>query len=252
MRKSSILITVLCIAVIFLAGLAGYSSINKKPSDKKVNSTKKYEVNNASISESMGIKAYKIPLWQRRRTYSVKDFNKLFKEFRDYNKIKSANPYDNEGNYSAYDITPEDVKKELGCQIFKFNYTCDTFVIYKSKLFPIGMGSGGFGTVSINTCDFDKNGQKDLIYTFSWGSGMHRSQIGIYNLSQSKEVVLDFTQRDEDVILEKISDDKFNVYTADIVLMNESDLVHFKAVKKEKAAEIQSVDGKIKITKYNK
>lgn len=244
MRKSSILITVLCIAVIFLAGLAGYNSINKKPSDKKINSTEKNKVNKASTTQINDIKAYKIPLWQRKRTYSVTDFNKLFKEFQDYNKIKSE-------NYSAYDITPEDVKKELGCQIFKVNYTCDTFVIYKSKLFPIGRGFGGFGTVSINTCDFDNDGQKDLIYTYSWGSGLHRSQIGIYDLSKGKEEILDFIQRDEDVILEKLSDNKFNVYTADIVLLNESDLVHFNTVKKEKAAEIRSVNGKIKIKKYN-
>lgn len=214
--------------------------MNKKPSDKKVNNTEKNKVNKASNSEITGIKAYKIPFWQRKRIYTVKDFNKLFKEFQDYNKIKSE-------DYSAYDITPEDVKKELGCQIFKVNYTCDTFVIYKSKLFPIGRGFGGFGTVSINTCDFDNNGKKDLIYTFSWGSGLHRSQIGIYDLSKGKEEILDFIQRDEDVILEKISDNKFNVYTADIVLLNESDLVHFNTVKKEKTAEIRSVNGKITV-----
>ena len=251
MRKRFICILVLCIAVLFLLGLLAYCGASKKASDEKAGSTVKYEVDDASISEMMGIKAYKIPLLQRKRSYSADNFKKLLSKFNTFNNIKPDNQYDNEINYSEYDITPEDVKKDLNCQIFKINYSCDTFVICKSKLFLIGTGSGGYGTVSIKTCDFDKNGQKDLIYTYSWGSGLHRSQIGVYNLSDGKEEVLDFMIRDKDVVLEKISDTKFDVYIADIVFMNESDLVHFKTIKREKVATIQAVNGKIEVTKCN-
>lgn len=105
--------------------------------------------------------------------------------------------------------------------------------------------------VSVTTCDFDGNGQKDLIYTFSWGSGLHRSQIGIFDLSKEKEDLLNFVQFNKDIILEKILDNNFKVYIADISGKDELDLVHLKMLKQEHVADVQGKDGKTEVKQYN-
>jgi hypothetical protein len=203
-------------------------------------------------------KKYEIPYDNRKENYSAPDFKHLYSEYLKLNnaQLETSSENDKTGMskedklkyYTICDITPKEVKEEIGCQIFKVNYSCETYVVYKSKVFGIGLGFGGFGVVSLTTCDFDGNGQKDLIYTFSWGSGLHRSQIGVFNFSKEKEEWLDFVQMNKDIMLEKISDNNFKVYIADIDA-DELDFIHFKLSKQEQVADVQSRDGKTEVTR---
>lgn len=242
MRKRLISITALCIAILFLFGLNGCRNVSRSTT---------------LHSDLPEMKPYEIPLFQQKRSYSVDEFKKFLNEFNKLNNIKPENgtvemsDEDKQTFYSVYEITNKDIKKETGCQIFKVNNTCEAYIIYKSKLFHIGTGFGGYGILSIKTCDFDGNGHKDLIFTYSFGSGLHRSQIGIFNLFDEKEYTLDFQQMNKDIVLEKISYKKFNIYIADVALMKSLDYTHLKFTQKEKVAEVQKVDGKIAITKYN-
>lgn len=219
---------------------------------------KKEESSSSPILTS-GQKVYHIPSEQQKRSYSVEDFKQLYSDYLKLNSITLAtSPEDDKTEmskedklkyYSIYDITPKEVKKEIGCQIFKVNYSCETYVIYKSKVFPIGFGFGGMGIVSLTTCDFDGDNQKDLIYTFSWGSGLHRSQIGVFNFSDEKEEWLNFTQLNKDVMLKRISEDNFKIYIAEVVDM--ADFIHFKLSKKELVGEILRKNGRTEVTKFN-
>lgn len=206
-------------------------------------------------------KIYTIPLNQRKKSYSVLDFKKFYYEYLRLNKINLETSPENDKTemkkedqlkyYTIYDITPKNVKGEIGCQVFKVNYTCESYVIYKSKIFHIGFGFGGFGIVSLTTCDFDGNGQKDLIYTYSWGSGLHRSLIGIFDFSKEKEQQLDFSQLNKDIMIDKISNNNFKIYIAGISSAN-SDFTHFKLSKKEFVGDIKTINKKIKVTTYKK
>lgn len=214
----------------------------------------------STTSDLTNHKVYEIPTALSKESYSAQDFSTIFAEYLKFNNIKlNTSPEDDKTGmskeeklkyYTIYDITPQNVKEEIGCQLFKVNYTCETYVVYNSKIYSIGFGFGGFGLVSIETCDFDNNGKKDLIYTFSWGSGLHRSQIGVFNFSKECEELLDFQQMNEDTMLKKISDNSFNVYIAE-VSTEKLDYSNLKFTMKDKVAEVKTVDGKIGIIKYD-
>jgi hypothetical protein len=208
----------------------GYWGDNDKRGDLRIYASLK----NQNILKEF----YKIPADKIKKNYSVEDFESIYKEYLTQSgKIKTSL------TLKSYDITPADVKKELNCQIFKVNNNYDSYLIYKGELFEIGIGFGGFGVTSIKTCDFDANGQKDLVYTFSWGSGLHRSQIAIFDLSKKKETHLDFVQLMEDIQLVKISNNKFNIYNAELA-SKDSKLVF---AKKKLIAKLTSTKGNISI-----
>ena len=222
--------------------------------------TKKLEESKAPSLKFSEQKNYNIPVEQRKESYSVEEFKHLYSEYLKLNNVALATSPENDKTemskedklkyYTIYDITPKDVKEEIQCQIFKVNYSCETYVVYKSKVFSIGFGFGGFGVVSLATCDFDGNGQKDLIYTFSWGSGLHRSQIGVFNFSNEKDQWLDFTEMNKDIMLEKISDNNFKIYMAD-VSVDELDFIHLKLSRKEHVADVKKASEKIEVIRYN-
>ena len=204
-------------------------------------------------------KIYKRPSEQQKESYSVDDFKLLHSEYLKLNNMELLTSPENDKTemskesrlkyYTIDDITPKNIKEEIGCQIFKVNYTCETYIVNKSKVYAIGLGFGGYGVVNIETCDLDYDGHKDLIYTFSWGSGLHRSHIGIFNFAKEKEEWLDFQQMNQDIVLEKASDTNFKVYIAKISSEN-SDFIHLELSKQEQVAVVKSVDGKIEIIKY--
>lgn len=49
---------------------------------------------------------------------------------------------------------------------------------------------GGYGFVNAVPCDFDNDGNKDLLVASSWGSGMHRSIISVFNSVTKESTVL--------------------------------------------------------------
>jgi hypothetical protein len=216
-------------------------------------------VSTSTFANPFAEKTYRIPSEQQKEYYSVDEFKHLYSEYLKLNNreqistddnIKGMSSDDRIKYYSIYEITPEEVKKDIGCQIFKVNYTRETFVVYKLKMFQIGMTDYRPGVLDIETCDFDADGQKDLIYTFSWGSGMNHSEIGIYNFSKEQELWLDSWKMNYgSTILKKISDSHFKVYCVK-VSFNGYDYTHPKLSKKEYIAEIENISGKIGIMKY--
>ncbi|HEY5562319.1 MAG TPA: hypothetical protein VIK72_11300 [Clostridiaceae bacterium] len=222
---------------------------------------KKTVVSTSIIPSSSQQKIYEIPSQKQKTSYSIEDFKHLYSEYLKLNNIETETFPENDKTgisnedklkyYTIYEITPKNVKEQIGCQIFKVNYTCETYVVNKSKVYAIGIGFGGYGVVNIETCDLDADGKKDLIYTFSFGSGMHRSHIGIFNFSKEKEELLDFEQMNEDIMLEKKSDNNFKIYSAKVSSEN-LDFIHLELTKQEQVVDVKSVEGKIEVIKYRK
>lgn len=221
-----------------------------------VRSTAVGKISDKSLNEQ---KIYSIPTKLQKVHYSIEDFKQLLPRYEKINGVKAASTKENDKTgmakedkikyYTTAETTPAEVKNEIGCQIFKVNNSCETFVIYKAKLFKIGFGFGGLGVVNIATCDFDGDGQKDLLYTFSWGSGLHRSQIGLFNMLKMKENWLDFYLISKDIILKKINDKQFGVYIAETTNMKNMDFIDIKLSMKEHVADVKSNSGKIQVVK---
>ena len=87
------------------------------------------------------------------------------------------------------EITPDAVWKRLGVQVFQVKEGVrahETFVVKKLRVFPIGKGFGGQGVNSLCVADLNGDGRAELVYSFSWGSGEHRSQIGVFDVLAKK------------------------------------------------------------------
>lgn len=89
----------------------------------------------------------------------------------------------------CYNVTPLSVATETNIKIFKFSDSCISFALIDGEVFPICEYFGGFGFVNAVPWDYDKDGHLDLLIASSWGSGMHRSQISVFD-TRTKESIL--------------------------------------------------------------
>ncbi|WP_143191898.1 hypothetical protein [Paenibacillus sp. P46E] len=117
------------------------------------------------------------------------------------------------------DITPSDIWEQTGHQLFKnieATSSWDTFAVSEEKAVQIGMGFGGFGVTSAVPYDVNKDGTVDIVYAYSFGSGLHRSVIAWLDLQNSTEHIIsskpaqtDFRQYD---LILKTEDKQIEVY----------------------------------------
>lgn len=122
---------------------------------------------------------------------------------------------------SCYNITTDNLKS-LDVNIFKFEDECDTYMLYKDDIYYMGASFGGYGFINAVTCDFDNNGVADILFTHSFGSGIHRSVVSLFNMTTLKVTNLfssieQDASNDEymaDLVLEKTIEDEKPIYNA--------------------------------------
>lgn len=96
------------------------------------------------------------------------------------------------GNLSAItgqlsEITPDDVWEETGHQLFKDSGSLETYVVADGKAAVLGIGFGGSGVTSVVPYDVNGDGAGDLVYAYSYGSGIHRSVMSWMDLQTMTE-----------------------------------------------------------------
>ncbi|CAM4299605.1 hypothetical protein [Paenibacillus typhae] len=114
------------------------------------------------------------------------------------------------------DITPDDVWEETGHQLFKDSSSLETYVVADGKAAVLGTGFGGSGVTSVVPYDVNGDGAGDLVYAYSYGSGIHRSVMSWMDLqTMTEHPVLSKAEtagfRTYDLILQK-EDDSIIVY----------------------------------------
>jgi hypothetical protein len=103
-------------------------------------------------------------------------------------------------DFSLKELTTDVIWKELGVQVFQItsgSQSFETFVISDGEVARIGRGFGGNGVTSMCVADLNKDGKPDLVYSFSWGSGIHRSEVGVlvFGGTVAKQFVARFAYR---------------------------------------------------------
>jgi heat shock protein HslJ len=116
------------------------------------------------------------------------------------------------------ELTSDEIWSRMGLQVFQVaqgTFQYDTFLIWHTVVLPMGTGFGGAGVTSMAVSDLDQDGQPELLYTYSFGSGIHQSRLGIYApaLPGSDNGVreADITLRDGDLLLDKLDDQEVHV-----------------------------------------
>lgn len=90
----------------------------------------------------------------------------------------------------CFNVTPEQVALETSYKIFKFSDSCASFVMIDNEVYTLCEWFGGYGFVNAVPCDFDNDGNKDLLVASSWGSGLHRSIISVFNSTTKESTVI--------------------------------------------------------------
>jgi hypothetical protein len=84
------------------------------------------------------------------------------------------------------ELTTDDIWQKLGVQVVKVAsrespLDAQTFVLQGGRVVPIGASFGGAGVTSLVLADLLHDGKPKLVFAYAWGSGLHRSQVGVYD-----------------------------------------------------------------------
>jgi hypothetical protein len=125
-----------------------------------------------------------------------------------------------DARFPLTEMTTDDIWKRLGIQVYQVKEPPQQgvlFVIKKDEVYRIGPG-GACGNQLRSLCVADLNGDKrlKLIYSFSWGSGEYRSQIGVFDClaKEPKQVVAPYSYFNgpDDLILKRVDDQTVKVH----------------------------------------
>ena len=81
----------------------------------------------------------------------------------------------------CYNIIPVEISEKYGFDVFKYNMSCASYLLYEDTIYTLGESFGGYGVTAFAVADLNKDGMKELYFTYSWGSGIHRSQVGYFD-----------------------------------------------------------------------
>ena len=157
----------------------------------------------------------------------VTEFMELFGGPRDAGGLMTGVMMDEE---SCYNVTSPDIAEKLGFQIYKFSSTCMSFAVIDGHGYQICGFFGGYGFVNAVPCDFDKNGSYELLIASSWGSGLHRSEIFLFDPATKESAMLFDTTNEENPSLDLFlsvqalpsGEECYVLHTTEIELVNEN------------------------------
>jgi len=122
---------------------------------------------------------------------------------------------------TVFNITPEAVSENIDFQIFKCSTSCLTILAYNGECYELGIGFGGYGVVDMMLYDYNSDGENELLYTYSWGSGLHRSCAAYFDFALCESVDLDVSAGDKEMIFVTNENGGISLYKA--VFQSDSD-----------------------------
>ena len=89
-------------------------------------------------------------------------------------------------------------------------------MLLDDQIYNLCESFGGYGFVNAVPCDFDNDGNKDLLVASSWGSGMHRSIISVFNsVSKESTILYDTSTTDTPNADLIVAQSTANIFTGD-------------------------------------
>lgn len=83
------------------------------------------------------------------------------------------------------DMTPDFFKGKLSVQkLIGDDGSMPTYVIRGAETLSIGSSFGGQGVYSVVAADVNNDSEPELVYLCSWGSGLHRSNVGVVEVGK--------------------------------------------------------------------
>lgn len=98
----------------------------------------------------------------------------------------------------CYNVTPLSVATQTDIKIFKFSDSCVSLALIDGAVYSICESLGGYGFVNAVPWDYDGDGNLDLLVASSWGSGLHRSEISVFNTTTKESIIVYNTATTDD------------------------------------------------------
>ncbi len=102
---------------------------------------------------------------------------------------------------ACYNITQDIVGENPDYSVFKFNTSCASFLLYENRIYPMGEWFGGFGVTSMALHDLNEDGKQELYFTYSFGSGLHRSHIAYFDPALKQVVHIEYMHLNKDMMV---------------------------------------------------
>jgi LysM repeat protein len=139
--------------------------------------------------------------------YSLEDAERRVRDYI-FSNQPDMNP---EALFPLSDITPDEAWQRMGVQVFKVTdgvKMSETYLIYANEVVELGTGFGGMGVDHMQVTDLDRDSFPEFVFTYSFGSGIHQSSVGIVVINSGRpEVFLaEEIHFQGDFSLEKTSD----------------------------------------------
>ena len=90
----------------------------------------------------------------------------------------------------CFNVTPLSVASQTDIKIFKFSDSYVSLALIDGEVYSICESFGGYGFVNAVPWDYDEDGNLDLLVASSWGSGLHRSVISVFNTTTKESIVV--------------------------------------------------------------
>ncbi len=148
----------------------------------------------------------------------------------------------------CYNITPAYIADNSDYMIYKYNQSCESFLMYENRIYALGTGFGGYGLTSLALADINDDGKQELYFTFSYGSGIHRSQVGYFDPARYEVIIFEDSIMDKDVELSTDRDNNLCVFSADIKITS---FVEFELAKGSILYKISYINKKISLIPAN-
>ena len=97
---------------------------------------------------------------------------------------------------TCYNVTPARVAAETDIRIFQYGDTSASFALVDGEVYEICRWFGGNGFFDAFPWDYDGDGQTDLLIASSWGSGLHRAELSVFNRATKEITVIHDTTED--------------------------------------------------------
>lgn len=162
----------------------------------------------------------------------------------DYIEQVFGDDYDEENAGGYYNVVPEDISNDYGFSIFKNDFSGYSELVYDNKKYTLGEWVGGPGVTSFAIADLNEDSEFEIYFTYSYGSGEPRSEVGYFDTASKKTVIFDF-EKGWELLLEVDSNNILCVYDADFDTYNRKSDIDIEMSAREKLASIVADNGEI-------
>lgn len=146
---------------------------------------------------------------------------------------------------TCYNITPNDIRQRSDYLIFKYDSSTASFLLYDGHVYPLGVWFGGYGLTSMALSDVNGDQKPELYFTYSFGSGIHRSHAAYFDPVTKKVIGFDYTHVNKDMIITENGHGGLSLYNATINKMDS--FVNFEIERKNFISNIIYEKGQISL-----